>query len=194
VYEWGNRVYEKAIKQGYIESADGWKLKLPFYEDFLELKTKVESITKEEWTHYKTGKQEFLKMKEKLDNKEKYECKFPESVKIYKEKKVFVSKFFKLKSEYQRLALNSPIQSEGAHMIKFSTCILFEWIIENNLQWKVLICNSVHDELVVECLTELAEETRLKVEESMKKGGDHYLDEFKLNAQANIGESWGQAK
>jgi DNA polymerase-1 len=194
VYEWGERIYQESVKKGYIESAGGWKLKLPRYDEFLETKTKVEAITREEWTKYKIGKIDFKKKFEEYEQGREYTYQFPESVNFYNSKKKDIQSFFKLKSEYQRLALNNPIQSVGSHMIKLSTCILFDWIIENNYQWKVLICNSVHDELVIECPKELAEETRLQVEVSMKEGGNFYLDEFKLNAQANIGESWGQAK
>jgi DNA polymerase I-like protein with 3'-5' exonuclease and polymerase domains len=68
LYVWGNKVFEEAIKLGYIESADGWKLALPKFDKFIEYKEKVESITKEQWTMYKQGK---LDYKKKFDEKEK---------------------------------------------------------------------------------------------------------------------------
>jgi DNA polymerase I-like protein with 3'-5' exonuclease and polymerase domains len=194
VYEWGEKVFQDSLKTGYIESADGWKLTLPKFKKFTELKEKVESITKDQWSMYKQGKIDYKKKLEKLDKKESYTYLFPQSVDFYKSKKTEVSQFFKLKSEYQRLALNSPIQSCGAHMIKRSTLFLFEWILEKNYINKVLICNSVHDELVVECPKDLAEETRLAVENCMKEGGNYYLKDFKLGASANINKSWGLAK
>ena len=194
VYEWGEKVFQDSLKTGYIESADGWKLTLPKFKKFTELKEKVESITKDQWSMYKQGKIDYKKKLEKLDKKESYTYLFPKSVDFYKSKKTEVSQFFKLKSEYQRLALNSPIQSCGAHMIKRSTLLLFEWILEKNYINKVLICNSVHDELVVECPKELAEETRLAVEICMKEGGNYYLKDFKLGASANVNKSWGLAK
>jgi DNA polymerase I-like protein with 3'-5' exonuclease and polymerase domains len=194
LYEWGEKIYQQSIKTGYIESSDGWKLALPKFDKFKEYKEKVESITKEQWTMYKQGK---LDYKKKFDEKEKgidYNYIYPRAVDFYKSKKTEVSQFFKLKSEYQRLCLNSPIQSCGAHMIKRATLLLFDWIIEKNYINKVLICNSVHDELVVECLEELAEETKIAVENCMKDGGNYYLKDFKLNATANINKSWGEAK
>jgi DNA polymerase I-like protein with 3'-5' exonuclease and polymerase domains len=86
------------------------------------------------------------------------------------------------------------VQTRGAHQIKLATCILFDWIVENNLQWKILICNSVHDELVAEALDEYAEEAKHAVESSMLEAGNHYLTNLTIKADANIGESWGEAK
>lgn len=194
LYTWGDKELAKAIKQGYIESADGWKLMLPDFEEFIALKAKVDAITKEEWTMYKIGKLDYKKQMDELEKGVKYTLQFPASVELYKEKKKFVSKYFKMRSEYSRLCLNNPVQARGAHQIKLSTCILFDWIVENNYQWKILICNSVHDELVAESIEELAEIARQAVEKAMLEGGDHYLTNLTIKADANIGESWGSAK
>ena len=64
LYKWGDEVYKDSIEKGYIESADGWKLKLPKYEMFLELREKVESISKEDWNIYKVGKTEYRRFKD----------------------------------------------------------------------------------------------------------------------------------
>ena len=194
LYSWGDRVFNVAIKRGYIESVDGWRLRLPFFDEFTELKAKVDAITREEWTKYKIGKLDYKKQQEQKEKGVKYELQFPASVELYKEKKKFVSKYFKLRSEYLRLCLNNPVQTEGSHQLKRSTCNLFEWIIKNNLQWIVKICNAIHDELVVEAPEELAELARVAVQESMLEGGNHYLKNLTIKADANIGNSWGEAK
>lgn len=194
LYAWGDRVFNASIKTGYIDSVDGWKLRLPFYDEFTEMKAKVDAITREEWTQYKIGKNDYKKKFEEAEKGREYEYQFPKSVALYKEKKGFVSKYFKLRSEYFRLCLNNPVQTRGAHQIKLATCILFDWIVDNNLQWKVFICNSVHDELVAEALEEYAEETKHAVESSMLEAGNHYLTNLTIKADANIGESWGSAK
>jgi DNA polymerase I-like protein with 3'-5' exonuclease and polymerase domains len=72
--------------------------------------------------------------------------------------------------------------------------ILFEWIVENNMQWIVLMCNSVHDELVAEAPDEYAEVARHQVEQAMLVAGNHYLTNLKIKADADIGPSWGEAK
>jgi DNA polymerase I-like protein with 3'-5' exonuclease and polymerase domains len=154
----------------------------------------VESITKEQWTMYKQGK---LDYKKKFDEKEKgidYNYIYPRAVDFYKSKKTEVSQFFKLKSEYQRLCLNNPVQARSAHQLKLATSILFDWIVENNYIGKIKIVNTVHDEIIVECLKELKDIAKKAVEDAMLEGGNYYLTNLKIKADANIGESWGKAK
>jgi DNA polymerase I-like protein with 3'-5' exonuclease and polymerase domains len=105
-----------------------------------------------------------------------------------------MSKYYKQRSEYSRLALNSPIQTAGAHQIKLAGCLLFDWILKNNLVWRVKICNSIYDELVLECRKDLANIVRDALEKYMIEGANHYLSELKCPADAAIGASWGEAK
>lgn len=190
LYTWGAKEFDKALKRGYIESADGWKLKLPKFDEYKEQEEKVSSITKDQWTTYKAGKIEYKKHQEDPE----YVIVNPDNVKFYKSKRMIVSSFFKKKSEYQRLCLNNPVQSRGAHQLKLATSILFEWIEDNNYLWKVLIDNTVHDEIVCECPENLKDITKQAVEHSMLTGGDYYLSNLKIKADANYGESWGEAK
>jgi len=194
LYTWGDKVFEQAAKKGYIESVDGWKLALPYYEDFKELKIEVDAISREEWTKYKIGKTDYKKYLEEKEKGVKYDLQFPVQVEFYKSKKKLVSKYAKLRSEYMRLCLNNPVQTRGAHQIKLATAILFDWIVDNNLQWQVLICNSIHDELVVECIDAIKHTVKGVVEQSMLDAGNHYLNKLKIKADANIGNSWGEAK
>lgn len=190
IYVWGDKVYNTAIVKGYIESVDGWKLKLPKYDIFKDLKSKVENISKEEWNIYKAGKLESNRLKLNPE----YIIKNENSYNYYKGIKGTVSGFFKLKSEYQRLCLNSPIQTCGAHQIKLATCLLFEWIETNNLIGKVLINNSIYDELVLECEEYLGPIVAKNLSKFMQEGGNHYLTNLTIGADANIGSSWGKAK
>jgi DNA polymerase I-like protein with 3'-5' exonuclease and polymerase domains len=105
-----------------------------------------------------------------------------------------VSQFFKLKSEYQRLCLNNPVQARSAMMIKRSALILFDWIVDNNYINIIKICNSVHDELVIECPTKLAQIATKQVEKAMIEGGNYYLQNLKIKAEAHFGNSWYDAK
>lgn len=194
LYAWGDRVFKRAISVGYIESVDGWRLKLPFYDDFIEMKAKVDAMTQDDWTKYKIGKLDYKKKFEEEEKGKPYIYKFPEDVDYYKEKKGSISKYFKLRSEYFRLCLNNPVQTRGAHQIKLAGCILFDWIVENNMQWIILMCNSVHDELVAEAPDEYAEVAKHQVEQAMLVAGNHYLTNLTIKADANIGQSWGEAK
>jgi len=194
LYTWGNKVFEESVKKGYIESADGWKLALPKFEEFKEYKNKVEAITKEEWQFYKQGKLDVKKFYEEKEKGNKYDYKFPKSVKFYKSKKTEVSQFFKLKSEYQRLCLNNPVQSRSAHQLKLATTMIFEWIISNNYINKIKIVNTVHDEIILEAPENLGEIVKNKLSECMIEGGNYYLTNLTIKADANIGNSWYSAK
>jgi DNA polymerase I-like protein with 3'-5' exonuclease and polymerase domains len=194
LYTWGKKVFEEAIQKGYIESADGWKLLLPNYDLFVKYKQEVEKITKEEWKIYKEGKIEHKKFIEEKEKGVKYIILNPKNVDFYKSKKTIVSKFFKLKSEYQRLCLNNPVQARSAHQLKLSTYLLFKWILKNKLINVVKIVNTIHDEIVVECPSPLKEMVRKRVEYFMLEGGNKYLTNLKIKADAKYGKSWGEAK
>ena len=57
VYEWGEQKLYKAMDLGYIESADGFKLDLPMYDEFYELHQWMESKDSAFWATYKEGKE-----------------------------------------------------------------------------------------------------------------------------------------
>jgi len=194
LYEWGNMMFIEAVSVGYIESVDGWRLRLPRYGTYLKMEEEVKSMSREDWTDYSNGKKEYKKEKEANEAEEPYIVKDEYALKYYKSKVRSISNFFKLKSEYQRLCLNSPVQTAGAHQLKLAISLMFEWIVEEDLLWDVKICNSVHDEIILETLESLAEKSKDKLEECMIEGGNHYLEELTIKADAHIGMSWYEAK
>lgn len=194
IYEWGDKKLAESIKQGYISSVAGWKLKLPKFDLYKQYEEQVNSITREEWQTYKIGKLDYKKKIEMKEKKEKYEYQFPKSVEFYRSKVKYVQQFFKLKSEYQRLALNNPIQTCGSHMLKRAAVLLFNWIVDSNYQNVVKICNSPYDEFILECPEDLGEEVSNKLTECMTNGGNFYLEDITCNAEAHFGNSWYEAK
>jgi DNA polymerase I-like protein with 3'-5' exonuclease and polymerase domains len=78
--------------------------------------------------------------------------------------------------------------------MKLAGCLIFEWILSANLLWKVKMCNSPHDEFVLEAPEELAEMTRQKVQEAMVTAGNFYLTNLTIKADAHVGDSWQSAK
>ena len=194
MYIWGENNFNKAIKVGYIESADGWKLALPKFTKYKKYESIVKSITKEEWQIYKQGKLDYKKKEELLEKKISYQYQYPKSVEYYKSKKSEVTQYFKLKSEYQRLALNNPIQSSAAHMTKLATLLIFEWIIKNNYENIIKIVNVVHDEVIVECPKYLEKTTIENVQSCMLIAGNHYLEDLEIKAEAHADYDWYSAK
>ncbi len=194
LYIWGDKEFKKAVDRGYIQSVDGWKLKLPKFEKFLALRRKVTAITRDEWDMYKRGKIESKKLREAKEIKEKYIVKYKESHDYFKRMAKTISGYFKLRAEYQRLCLNNPVQTRGAHQLKLALSLIFEWIIDNNLVHKVKICNAPHDEIVLESEEKYKESARFALEQSMIEAGNHYLTNLTIKADANIGNSWYEAK
>lgn len=202
MYEWGDRVLQQALKVGYIESADGFKLKLPDFEEFTRLGDKLKSCDNEFWDEYRAGKEEYKNYWEAIEYNKTHEDKKSVGIKnikayeFYRENKAWVSSYFKLKSGYSRLALNNPIQARAAHQTKYAVSLLFQHIVSKNHQWKARICVPVHDEIVMEVAEELAEEYKEKIGYFMVKAGNHYLsgDSVFMEAEGNIGSNWYQAK
>lgn len=154
-FEWGEKVLKKALQTGYIESADGFKLKLPFYDDYKRDQSIVKSFTEIDWIAYKEGKK-LSKLveapEEGFTDSELYYLDF------YEEKRSIVSRVAKNRSKYFRLCLNNPIQATAAHQTKRSVVNLFNYIKSKNHLRLCRIANVVHDEIVLECRDELVEE------------------------------------
>jgi DNA polymerase I-like protein with 3'-5' exonuclease and polymerase domains len=196
LYDWGNMVFIEATHCGYIESVDGWRLKLPNYDAYLDGLKKKNEMTRHDWLLYAEGKIEFNKekdSKEKEDEKP-YVIKDVAAYDYYRFNVHRISQHFKLRSAYMRLCLNSPVQTAGSHQLKRSIAMYFEWIVATDMIGKILICNSIHDEIVVETHFELAENAKEVLENCMHVGGDYYLDNLKIKADAHIGKSWYEAK
>ena len=67
VYEHGNKEMINTLKNGYVENAAGFKLRLPFWEEFQELDKYIKTLDKEFWTKYRLGKEESKKYWETED-------------------------------------------------------------------------------------------------------------------------------
>jgi DNA polymerase I-like protein with 3'-5' exonuclease and polymerase domains len=195
LYKWGHVNFLEAVLVGYIQSVDGWRLKLPKFGAYIEGDKAIKAMSRHDWLQYSEGKKEFNLEKEfEEKDDEVYKVKNEEAYDYYRFNVRRISQFFKLKSAYQRLCLNSPVQTAGSHQLKLAIALYFEWIVENDMLWKILICNSVHDEVVVETHKDLAEDARAELERCMLEGGDHYLRTLKIKADAHIGMSWYEAK
>ena len=202
VYEWGDRKLEDALEKGYIESVDGFRLNLSFFKEFKENEAKIRSFSTDFWTSYKLGKSQYKKKLEyeaKIEAGEEaeyFEIYDRYSYNIYMKNKKLISQQASKRSEYYRLCLNNPIQSTSAFQTKRAACILFERIEAEGDLWNVRINNIPHDEMVLEVREDLADKYKVILEESMIAGGEHYLTSglVKMNAEANIGDDWYEAK
>jgi DNA polymerase I-like protein with 3'-5' exonuclease and polymerase domains len=196
VYEWGERKLAEAMSLGYIESADGFKLTLPFYDEFEELHQWMESKDSEFWVKYKEGKEQVKLRTEAEEKGEEFRVTNAASLEHYEKVRPKLSKYFSRRGKYFRLSLNNPVQATSAHQTKRAASLLFEHIVKNGHFGKVKICNIPHDEFVLEVESSLADEYGKVLEKCMIDGGNHYLSSglVEMGAEANIGKSWYEAK
>ena len=196
VYSWGQEKLEKSISDGYVESADGFKLSLPWFDQFRDLQAWINAVGSSDKKLYRLGKEEAQRVKEAEKEGEEYKVVNEDAYKVYQRMRPKLSKFYSWRGKYFRLALNNPVQATSAHQTKRAATLLFEHIVENGHFGKVKICNIPHDEFVLEVTDDLAEEYKKVLEKCMIDGGNYYLSSglVEMGAEANIGTSWYEAK
>jgi DNA polymerase-1 len=94
---------------------------------------------------------------------------------------------FQVRSAGERAAINSPIQGSAADLIKLSMLEL-EKRLDGTGAFVIL---QVHDELLVECPNDKAENICTIIKETME---NVYQAKVPLTVEANIGQNWLEAK
>jgi DNA polymerase I-like protein with 3'-5' exonuclease and polymerase domains len=158
------------IENGYvlISPVTGKRSYVDYYEEFAQIKGE---LTKEFWDRYKSMKNSDTPTARQMKEK--------------------VSRFFRKRGDIERMSLNYPIQGESAEITKLA-CVYFwnKYLIPNNLLFKVLIVNIIHDEILVETPLEIAEETAKQLEKSMVDAGAKFCKRVKLKADPCIAPYW----
>jgi len=158
------------IENGYvlISPVTGKRSYVDYYEEFAQIKNE---LTKEFWDRYKSMKNSDTPTARQMKEK--------------------VSRFFRKRGDIERMSLNYPIQGESAEITKLA-CVYFwnKYLIPNNLLFKVLIVNIIHDEILVETPLEIAEETAKQLEKSMVDAGAKFCKRVKLKADPCIAPYW----
>ena len=96
---------------------------------------------------------------------------------------------FNIRSGAERIALNTPIQGTAADIIKLAMIRVENALAERYPQAKLLL--QVHDELIVECPEEMAEDVAKLVSREMEGVAELKVP---LTAEAHFGKSWYEAK
>ena len=158
------------IENGYvlISPVTGKKSYVDYYEEFAEIKNE---LNKEFWDRYKTLKNSDTPTARQMKEK--------------------VSRFFRKRGDIERMSLNYPIQGESAEITKLA-CVYFwnKYLVPNNLLFKVLIVNIIHDEILVETPLRIAEETAKQLEKSMVDAGAKFCKRVKLKADPCVAPFW----
>ena len=86
----------------------------------------------------------------------------------------------------RRVGKNTPIQGSASDLFKRAMTLVDRALREHDAQ----IVNSIHDELVVECAADLAEEIKARVTHAMIAAGRAWLRRVPVEVEAVIADAW----
>lgn len=179
--EYFNEAKQQGLRDGYILISEVTKRKsyIPFYEKYIALDG---TMTREFWTKYRKMKGESERAKQRGEMYENYE--------EFKEMRKRVREYFGYKGDIERKSLNFPIQGAAAEIMKIACVYIYDWILKNNYWGIIKLCNTIHDELVPECPTELAEAVAPVVKAYMEKAGTFYCKRVPLTVDPEVNNYW----
>jgi DNA polymerase-1 len=104
-------------------------------------------------------------------------------------------KNFSIRSFQERAAINAPIQSSAADIVRLAM-IKINKLIENEkkLQTKMLL--QIHDELIFECLEKDAMHIKKTIKEAMISisNSEYHIFSIPLDVHVNSGYNWGEIR
>lgn len=101
-----------------------------------------------------------------------------------------VKHYFQRKSASERQSINYRIQNRGACAFKLASIKFFNWIVANNYQNIVKMCIPAHDEFLLECPENMAEEVYDIIIKCMVAGGKPFCPNVFLGADGGIYDHW----
>lgn len=101
-----------------------------------------------------------------------------------------VKYYFRRKSDSEKQAINYPCQGTGAVMFKTASIFLWEYLLKNNLLFKVKLCIPAHDEWNIEVPEDIAEEMTKVVKDCMSRAGSFFCSKLPMPADAEVGTCW----
>ena len=93
-------------------------------------------------------------------------------------------------AKWDRMALNAPTQGSGIAILKLSMTLFFKWLCKEGYFGKVLLCNLIHDEAVIEYPQELKDIVVPKLQEYMEKGASVLCKKLPIPAVPETGDHW----
>jgi DNA polymerase-1 len=163
---------KRALELGYIQfnNISGRKCFIPFFEEFKKLHGEIYE-TDGFWDDYKL---------EKSKNSHTFLNYFKPKVREY----------FMKKGDIERMSLNYPVQGSSADITKLAGIYFFRYLVEKDLVFKVKLPNVVHDEWLVECPEEMAQDMADVLQDCMEKAGEVFCKTVKLKAEPMITKTW----
>jgi DNA polymerase-1 len=103
-------------------------------------------------------------------------------------------KNFSIRSFQERAAINAPIQSTAADIIRLAM-IKIHKLIENDNKLKTKMLLQIHDELIFECLKLDESYTKKTIKEAMVSvsSSEYHMFSIPLEVNVNSGNNWDEA-
>lgn len=167
-----DKVEKEALEKGYIliDNTNGSKWFIDNYEEFKKVHDVVTNLPSSYWEKYR---------EEKGKNSS-----------WYQEQKENISKYYSRKGQIRRNAINAPVQGSSATITKKAVLNMYNYILENNLFNKVLIVNVIHDEILLECPKELANNIAQVLKQCMEDASKEHCTIVPLKAEPIIVDWW----
>lgn len=158
------------VKNGYVyfNKVTGRR---SYYQIFDEYERLSRTIDKQWWENYK-------------------QHKFHQTEDFLTYYKPTCKRFFNLRGDLERRALNFPCQGSASDMSKLAGVWFFDWILKENLFDKVKISNFVHDEYLLETPKDIADKCAKALKECMEKAGRVFIDAVPVIAEPEITTVW----
>lgn len=155
------------MEKGYIllNPISGHKAYIYDYDELMRIKSR---FNQEFWSYYR-------EMKTSAPN-----CDTVQDVK----------KFFKRKSASEKQSINYRIQATGALCFKVASVYLYQYLLENNLLFKVKYCIPVHDEINLEAPEEIADDIAKVLVDCMERAGNFFCKKVELGADVSVDKHW----
>ncbi len=83
---------------------------------------------------------------------------------------------------------NTPVQGSAADILKNALGMLHVKLIDKD----AFIVAAVHDEIVIECSEENAQDIALLLKETMEEAGAKYVKDLPIVAEAGVADSWAE--
>ena len=93
-------------------------------------------------------------------------------------------------AKWDRMSLNSPTQGSGIAILKLSMTLFFRWLCNEGYFGKVLLCNLVHDEAVIEYPEDLKDIVVPKLKYYMEKGASVLCKKLPIPCVPETGYHW----
>lgn len=88
------------------------------------------------------------------------------------------------------ISKNFNLQSGNASITKRAIIYVYEEIQKRNWQDSCYLICTIHDEILLTCKKEIAEETKIMLETCMKNAATHYIKNVPINCDAYIEDHW----